>query len=613
MTNKETRQRALHNHVQRTRRQLKRLNQRSRHHARLRLLVFVAGMTLSGMAFYLVGPGLMGISLFVFGGLFGGLVCYHRQIDDSIERHRVWLQIKSAHAARMRLDWKQIPLSFGHQPDPEHPFESDLNLVGRRSLHRLIDVAVSYEGSRRLADWLTAPTPEPGQSVRRQRLVRELAPLPLFRDKLTLSATIAGGAGRTWRSERMAVWLEKRATPSSSRPWLFLLAGLAGFNLLLFVCNGLELIPPFWQITALIYFGLVFVRAHFAGEVFDEAMALQQALRQLDGAFRGLESFSYPNRPHLKALCAPFLTSTGRPSRYLARLARVVTAIGVRGNPILWLGLNALGPWDVYFERQLNRLKRNLAQQLPVWMDIWFEMEALSGLANLAYLNPGYTFPSLSPEENPPAVFEAQGLGHPLIPDEQRVCNDFRISQLGQIAIVTGSNMAGKTVFLKTVGANLALAYAGGPVVAQRLQTRPFRLFTCIQVSDSVIDGISYFYAEVKRLKALLQALERDHPLPLFFYIDEIFRGTNNRERLIGSRAYVDRLVGQRGVGLIATHDLELSKLAEKKPLIENYHFRDHVQDGRMAFDYTLRPGPSPTTNALKIMQMEGLIRQPPD
>jgi len=143
--------------------------------------------------------------------------------------------------------------------------------------------------------------------------------------------------------------------------------------------------------------------------------------------------------------------------------------------------------------------------------------------------------------------------------------------------------------------------------VARRLETAPFRLFTCIRVADSVTDGISYFYAEVKRLKALLDALERDDPLPVFFLIDEIFRGTNNRERLIGSRSYIRALVGRHGVGVISTHDLELVRLADEMAQLENYHFTETIADGRMAFDYRLRRGPSPTTNALKIMQMEGL------
>jgi DNA mismatch repair ATPase MutS len=138
-----------------------------------------------------------------------------------------------------------------------------------------------------------------------------------------------------------------------------------------------------------------------------------------------------------------------------------------------------------------------------------------------------------------------------------------------------------------------------------------FRLFTCIKVSDSVIDGVSYFYAEVKRLKALLDALQQPDDLPLFFLIDEIFRGTNNRERQIGSQSYLQALTQYNGCGLLTTHDLELIHLADTNPRITNYHFRETIQDGRMVFDYRLRPGGSPTTNALKIMMLAGLPLPP--
>jgi DNA mismatch repair ATPase MutS len=233
-------------------------------------------------------------------------------------------------------------------------------------------------------------------------------------------------------------------------------------------------------------------------------------------------------------------------------------------------------------------------------------LETVSALAGYGWLNPQSTFPTFHADKSVP-VFVGQGIGHPLLPDERKVRNDFTINHLGEVAILTGSNMSGKSTLLKALGVNLALAYAGGVVDVQALHTLRFRLFTCIKVSDSVMDGISYFYAEVQRLRALLNDLADDQDLPLFFAVDEIFRGTNNRERLIGSRAYIRALVGQRGVGLISTHDLELIRLEDEVAGVTNYHFRDDVIKGRMVFDYRLRRGPSPTTNALRIMALEGL------
>jgi DNA mismatch repair ATPase MutS len=205
------------------------------------------------------------------------------------------------------------------------------------------------------------------------------------------------------------------------------------------------------------------------------------------------------------------------------------------------------------------------------------------------------------------AMFEGVALGHPLIPVEKKVTNSFTLNERGEIVIITGSNMAGKSTFLRTLGINLCLAYAGGPVNAERLQLSLFRLFTCIRVTDSVTEGYSYFYAEVRRLRALLSAVALPDQPPLFFLVDEIFKGTNNRERLIGSRSFVKALVGRNCVGLISTHDLDLVKLADDVAQVRNNHFREDVMDGQMVFDYVLREGPCPTTNALKIMEMEGL------
>src|SRR6185295_4995758 len=158
-----------------------------------------------------------------------------------------------------------------------------------------------------------------------------------------------------------------------------------------------------------------------------------------------------------------------------------------------------------------------IAQLLPRWLDAWHELEALNSLANFAYLNPDYAFPRIASDAN---RFAAHSLGHPLLKPEMKVCNDFELDQEQRIVILTGSNMAGKSTFLRTVGVNLCLAYAGAPVNADRLQTSLFRLFTCIKVSDSVQDGLSYFYAEVKRLKQLLTAAEKRNDMPVMFLID---------------------------------------------------------------------------------------------
>jgi hypothetical protein len=600
---------ALDNHLRRLQNTLRRLERRSYRLSWLRFGIVLLGLLAAAIAYLVAGPWSFGACFVLAIPLFGLAVYAHRRTEASIRRHQSLLRIKTGHRARATLDWQRLPRTFHYQPRPDHPFEVDLDLAGPRSLLQLLDTTVSYQGSARLRSWLAAPLPDRQVALHRQQLVRELAPRTLFRDKLTMHATLAARAEKTSQAENLVHWLEAHAPQSPLRPWLRLLSGLALLNLLLLAANLAGYLPALWQISFALYLGLLFLKSRDTRAVWDEAQALEAALRQLLAIFRHLERFSYQGAPHLRILCQLFLDPSCRPSHYMARITRIVAAMGVRGNPLVWLAFNALLPWDFIFADRLNAAKAAMAVQVPAWLDVWFELEALGSLANFAYTNPGYAFPTFldGNGEAVSPVLCAQSLGHPLIPDQDRVCNNLTIESLGQVSTITGSNMSGKTVFLKTLGVNLALANAGGPVCATSLVTLPFRLYTSMRISDSVIDGISYFYAEVQRLKALLGELQREDSPPLLYCIDEIFRGTNNRERLIGSRAYIRALSGKRGLGFVATHDLELTRLSGEVPGVKNYHFRDDIAAGRMVFDYTLRPGPSPTTNALTIMRLEGL------
>ena len=616
-TTKAARTGALERQIERIDRRLERLQAVNARFSWARLLTFLIGFGGAVAAYFLWGVWPFVAAAGGALALFMGVVLLHRRLERAMLALTTWRAFKQEQVARAGLDWSRMPPAALREPRYDHPFEADLDLVGDESLHRLLDTAVSTSGSERLRAWLAAPAPDRDAILARQRLVAELRSRSLFRTKLAVYARMADDDEETkakdrakgkdaWQPDALLHWLDAHENGNATAGKLAILALLAAVNLGGAALTLLGAIPPIWPYTLPLYVAVYFWLARNNGEVFHEASDLQSALRQLTQVSRHLERYPYHGAPGLAELCAPFRDPEQRPSRLLARIARVVSATGVQGNPFFWVALNVTVPWDYFFAVQLNRLKAELAGCAPRWLDVWFELEALSGLANLGYLNPHYAFPTFARDEETP-VFQAEALGHPLLPDGEKVCNDFTFHHLGEIGLITGSNMAGKSTFLRTAGVNLALAYAGAPVDAARLRTRLFRLFTCIKVSDSVTGGISYFYAEVKRLKALLAALDADHELPLFFAIDEIFRGTNNRERLQGSRAYVRALTGKRGVGLISTHDLELVHLAAEFPEIHNYHFRDEVLDGRMVFDYKLHPGPCPTTNALKIMAQEGL------
>jgi MutS-like protein len=604
-----TRFEQLDKQIARLRRRGEFLNQISRKYWNARRVIFVAGALLALAFCNFAGSKVAWFVAALIAILFAIVTIFHTRVRDSITRNTLLIEIKKVQIARINLDWDHIPTA---DPDPliaGHPFESDLDITGERSLHRLLDCAVTKEGSERLKSWLLSPRPDNHSMQHRQKLVRELKDHSVFRDKLQLLSAFArlkyDGPTRSksrWNSRILVEWIEQSGPKKSLLPTLILLTSLAVLNL---ICVWLwldELIPRIWPLTFLIYVAVTLMSQSKIATAWDELQDLEKTLTHFKAVFRYLESRCYQNTPGLAEICSPFGVEGKQPSVEIRKLGRLAAALGVRTNPILALLFNALVPWDFYFSYKLDLVKREIAHLLPRWLDAWHELETLNSLANFAYLNPGYVFPELTGDN-----FAAQRLGHPLLKPQAKVCNDFGLNQDQKIVILTGSNMAGKSTFLRTVGVNLVLAYSGAPVNASSMQTSLFRLFTCIKVSDSVQDGLSYFYAEVKRLQALLAATSNEDDMPVLFLIDEIFRGTNSRERLIGSRSYIRELSQRRAMGLVATHDLELIKLADEIKGVANYHFREEVLDSRMVFDYRLRSGPCPTTNALKIMRLEGL------
>jgi hypothetical protein len=615
----EQRLQVLRRQVDRLDRCLAELEAQSRRVVRWRLISFA--MLLGGSAIALLTWGttafvVVGLILFL---LFMYWVWQHRKIESSAVRLKIWQQLKKDQVARLTLDWNRIPPGEPLPERFEHPFGLDLDIVGERSLQRVVDLSITVEGSNLLRQWLLDFEPDLEALPGRQKLVRELICLPYLTTRLTLNALLATGHdGMTnpdrWSSDRLLAWLKIQPDTGSLRTALIILLILMPLNIALFFAYLQEWIPPLFLITWLIYGVVAISQMRHVAPVFQDAAAIGDSLRQLEAVFSSLGSRSFMRYPSLEALTDPLRREGQSPSEMLSRTNRLLAAAGLRYNPFAALLINAIFPLDVLVAYRLEVLKQALSDVLPGWLSVWHELEALGSLANFGYLYPTATFAEIVPVSGGERFpFSARALGHPLIGENERVSNDFSIDHLGNLVMITGSNMAGKSTFLRTLGINARLALTGAPVLAQSLSLMPFRVFASITVTDSVTDGFSFFYAEVRRLKMLLEYLQEPAALPLLYLIDEIFRGTNNRERLIGSSSYVNSLIGGNGCGAIATHDLELVTLAQDNPYVSNYHFRDDVVDGRMEFDYKIHPGPCPTTNALRIMRLAGLPVEEPE
>jgi len=610
----------LQRHIQRLKRKLVRCETISRRYSWIRLAVFLAGGAASWGAAALFGAIAGWVTFFTAAILFAGIQNLHSRVDAWAESFRIWLAMYMEQAARLALDWEHIPRQSGPTGEIDPALALDLDLTGPRSLHALLDTTISRQGSHLLANWLTTGTPDLQKITARQAVVRELAGLARFRKRLAL--IFRKLSREPLDGNKLLGWLKTPYPEMRLRQVLVVATLLVIVNDVLFILFVAGRLPPLWILSTLAYAGVYFASQSLTGEFLAAVVRLDGELAKFRPLLRYLEGFHYGDKKALHQQCAAFLVGADRPSKRLRQLQFITALAGLRMNPLLGLVLNLLTPWDFWVAWLADRQRRGMAGLLPSWLEAFHELEALIALGEFAALHPEYAIPTIRQVEdhtqNTPdllpseygsePVFVARRMGHPLLPPDRKVCNDLQIEVLGELLIITGSNMAGKSTFLRTVGINLCLAYAGGPVDAAALQTLPFRLYTCIRISDSLSDGFSYFYAEVKRLKGLLDALRPDPTgLPLLYLVDEIFRGTNNRERLIDSRAYVKALIGAAGIGLIATHDLDLATLAENQPQARNVHFRDEVAGEKLVFDYRLRPGPSPTTNALRIMQIEGL------
>ncbi len=577
----------------------------SRNYSYFRLSILLTELVLFFILFFFVSNTSTLISLAIFIILFSISAHYHSKVDRGIKKLDVWIEIKKTHIDRLNLDWDNIP-SLNIPSEKHQPNEIDLDITGDDSLLQLINTTTSKQSKSLLRAWLNSKTHNVDEIIKRQNLIKELISQTTFRDKLKLNSILSSRLEFDGQAiNKILNYIEK--SPEYLKFNLIILSILAPINVLLFVMYLYNLLPAFWGITLLIYY-ILFRYTNKDKEKFkDETDIVLEELGKIEAVFWFLERYQHKKSSKLSELCEPFMSNQQKPSFIINKLKNSFEFLRIRkGNPLVWYMIRATFPIDIYLKLRIRKYKYFIKDKLNIWLDTWYNLEALSSFANFAYLNPGYTFPKIIESKSNEIIFKCKQIGHPLIKNEKKICNDFSFNPSGEIALITGSNMSGKSTFIRTLGINLSLAYAGSVVNADEFEVSLFDLFTCIRINDSLTESISYFYAEVKRLKALLDEIEISD-YPVFFLIDEIFRGTNNIERLKGSSMYIKQLAKSNAVGAIATHDLELVNLSETISKVKNYHFKEEVKNGKMLFDYKINPGPCPTTNALKIMKLAGL------
>jgi hypothetical protein len=578
------------------------LQQRYNQIALIRLILFFVSIFLLIYLWTLhISAGAVGTLLFLVG--FYQFMRRHEKLKQRQLLEQSLSRINRLEADAQQYRYEQFPdgRSFS---DPSHPYSGDLDLFGPWSFFQYINRSSTQSGGRMLADWIKTPA-EQSEIVARQEVSSELSSAIHWRQ--VFQALGAQHENEERGIQLLKQWMQEKPLLLNSlflRLCLYLvpLLVIAGIIYLSWQFNwklGLLplLIPAFilWRTREKVD------RNH---ELTSKATGFLSTYSRL---ILHVESHSF-SHPYLKKIQQPFRQEGYTASREIGKLAYTISQLNVRYN-VFAIFLNLLGLWDLQWLLRLEKWRQRNQDNLPAWFHSLATLDALNSLAGLHYNHPDWVFPEISST----SMLKAQEMGHPLIPTTERVCNDLEMPTEGHIKLITGSNMAGKSTFLRTVGLNIALANIGAPVCARSFSTPRLQVFTSMRIQDDLHESTSSFYAELKRLKVIIDAVEAHKAqsgtsLPVFFLLDEILKGTNSRDRHTGSRALIEQLIRSKGGGLIATHDLELGDMeAQSEGAMENLCMEVEVKNDELIFDYKLKKGVSKSFNATNLMKRMGI------
>jgi MutS domain V len=499
--------------------------------------------------------------------------------------------------ARLDGSWHGKGVAGERFLEPSHPYARDLDLFGRASLFELLCIARTRAGEETLARWMLAPA-APEKVRERQAAAVELSERLSFRERLaTLGEDLTLGV----RPKELVTWGEAAPLFPSGiiRVVLPVLAAAWIFSLIAWqVWGASELVV---MAATVINLGLSY---RFRARLGEAAHAAEEAGRDLNLLSQVLTAFGRENFASSKLLELQKQLKQGNvlPSKAVAQLNWRVEYLESAHNLFVRI-FDPVVFYRLQFVLAAESWRRRFGPSLRGWLDTVGELEALAALGGYAYEHPADVFPEFV--ETAPC-FEAQGLAHPLLPRDRAVANDLRLGSDLQLIMVSGPNMAGKSTFLRGIGVNAVLAQCGAPVRAASLKLSPLQVTASICVLDSLEGGISRFYAEIRRLKQIMDLT--NGAVPVLFLLDELLSGTNSHDRLIGTRSFVTKLVERGAVGLVSTHDLALTAIPQEiGARATNGHFKDHIKDGQLFFDYKLYPGIVQTSNALVLMRSIGL------
>ncbi|MDA1054900.1 MAG: hypothetical protein O3C40_31135 [Planctomycetota bacterium] len=582
--------------------------------SRARIVLFLATIGIffaawaggGGSPFYAVG--VVGIVGFV------AVVGYHEHLERRLHRLRTKRKINQRGLARLARDWQNLPVVAVDLSKEHAAIANDLDLFGNASLFQLLNRADTVAGQTLLRDWLVTPA-EPDQVAQRQHAVQELAPLLDLREEFNLQGSLLADC-KTGPAEFIA-WAESEPW-LRRRPWLLWAARLLPLlGVAVMVAAVLRLVTPEvagWSGIAIVVINGV-ISVLFTGQAHDIFNAVSTRNGQISRYVAMFElMYQIPESTSRLSAIKQEVTMQDRSAlKHLHELSWIIAFARISHDAILWIVyvlLQLFMLWDFHVLARLETWQMTYGKFTRRWFDALGEFEAIASLASLAHDNPDWCFPVVSADCD---RVVGQRVGHPLLKDEERVANDIEVGPAGHFLLVTGSNMAGKSTLLRSIGVNAVLAEAGAPVCAANWKMPPLAVATSMRISDSLQDHVSFFMAELRRLKEVVDqaTAAQGGERRLLFLLDEILQGTNSTERHIAVVEVLSHLLEREAFGAVSTHDLELAISPAISNSCTTVHFRETLHGSgaaeTMTFDYKVHPGIAPTTNALKLLELVGL------
>lgn len=571
--------------------------------ANVRLVLFVA-LALCLWQWWRAGSSIAGVGVLVVAGILIPTLIAHRRLRAMRDNLARMIIVNEHGQNRATLSWtRDIPLPPIAVQDHEHSYARDLNVGGEASLLRRIGTPATVAGWRALQRWLLAPADIP--TIReRQEAVIELADQIDLRQQVEL-ARLTGSSDPDALDELLR-WAEADRL-LARMPWIVPMAWIGPIALAVAVIAQWAGWThwPLW--TFALAFNLV-VSQLIGGALAAEVSHVGSIASSLDG-YRSVVSHLAGQRPssiQLQRLHASLFGATDGAASRIRQLGRVTSFIMPRGS-LLYIPLQMACAWDLHIAAALDRWKADSGRDVRHWLEQIGEWEAIAALSVLRWDHPDWVMPEVDEDAN---QITAQRLRHPLLADDLAVGNDVTVGPPGTFLFVTGSNMSGKSTLLRAVGANVVLALAGAPVAATSMSLPSVDIATTMRVEDSLAHGVSFFLAELKRLKQVVDAADCGTDRPVLYLLDEMLQGTNTAERQIASRRVLHHLTATSAIGAVSSHDLTLIAESELGISAVTVHFSEQFDEREgvagMTFDYRLRPGLATSSNALALMEMLG-------